>query len=448
VSGGSTGSSGGGTAGAPGSTPAGGSAGSTPAQGSSGFPVKGRGYDAKTLLIGVGIQRAARESGKAIGINVTTGNQQRQVEAVIADINARGGILGRKIKPVFHEMTNEQWRTSRSGAQQAACSTWTQDNQVFAAVSTSGNFQYGASPIYECLAKKDTPFLFADNVPREQKLYARYSSTLYTPGISTIDRFGPALIRSLHEQKYFTGWNTRTASPGPAPVKVGVLYTSDEPGLPAIYKPALESVGQRNAEFFELNAKSTEDYAAATSAAVLRFNEKGVTHVLANGNLLFFGQAAYSQGYYPRLGVTSFDALNVAAPASRPETLRGALGAGFLPHLDVPQANAPKDVDAAETRCRKIMEKGGQAASDRTTMYSMLTICEDFWLIENALKRGGALTTAAMRAGVESMTSPTPAGLSFAMRYGPGQHDGAHAVRGLAYVDGAFRYTTGDRPLR
>jgi hypothetical protein len=448
VSGGSTGSSGGGTAGPPGSPQTGGPVGSGGApRTSSAFPAKGRGYDEKTMLIGLGVTRSASESGEAIGVQANTGVQEKQAQAVVDDINARGGIFGRKLKLVVHKMGKDEFNSNRAGAQQAACARWTQDTQVFAAVSASGDFQYGDSPLYECLAKKDTPLLFADNIPRERKLYDRYPSHLYTPGVATLDRYGPALARALQEQKYFTGWNTSAGAPGSAPVKVGVLYSSDEPGLPAIYKRALAAVGQNDPQFYELNAKTTQDYSSAVSAAVLRFAADGVTHVLTNGSLTFFGPAANSQGYRPRLGVSSYDGLTLAIQTNRPESLRGALGAGFLPHIDVEQANAPKDVSPQEVRCRKIMEKAGQPASARQTMYSMLTICEDFWLIEEALKRGGAPTSAAMRIGVDSMSQPTVGGVSFAMRYGPRQHDGAHAVRNLAYVDGGFRFTSGNRPL-
>jgi hypothetical protein len=77
----------------------------------------------------------------------------------------------------------------------------------------------------------------------------------------------------------------------------------------------------------------------------------------------------------------------------------------------------------------------------------MLTLCEDFWLLESAVTKAGQFNTAALRDNIDSLTSPTRAGVSFTARYGPVQHDGAGALRHLAYLDGAFRYTSGDKPI-
>ena len=101
---------------------------------------------------------------------------------------ARGGILGRKLVPVFHDDdVAEQDVSVRS---QSACTTWTEDNAVAAVANAVAAIVSDVT--LDCLQKRDTPMLTSVlAAPWDDVTHAHYAPLLITPGLASYSRIIP-----------------------------------------------------------------------------------------------------------------------------------------------------------------------------------------------------------------------------------------------------------------
>lgn len=120
----------------------------------------------------------------------------------------------------------------------------------------------------------------------------------------------------------------------------------------------------------------------------------------------------------------------------------------ILPLMDVEQEQDPGDPSAATGYCRRVMRASGQDTSDRTTMWSMASTCDSFYFFQAAVQAGGALSTAGVRRGFESLGGSVPSALTWSTFFGPGERASTRGVRDLTFVpetcegcnDGHFAY--------
>jgi hypothetical protein len=242
---------------------------------------------------------------------------------------------------------------------------------------------------------------------------------------------------------YFSGWDTATGGPGPAPVKVGVPYTDDDSGrryFDAV-KKALAGVGRKADDSFAFNADSSA--LAQIPQVVLRFRSNGITHVLLPASAYLVTPVAERQGYRPRYAMTTIDGLSSLTLTTSPAAqLHGVLGVGWFPASDVDAAHDPGDVSPNETRCKKDMADAGQATTDRLTLTVQLINCDLFFMLAESLTRAREITPTALQQGATSLGASFLSAFTFAEQYGPGRYDGASAARDLGYDDGCacFRY--------
>jgi hypothetical protein len=122
--------------------------------------------------------------------------------------------------------------------------------------------------------------------------------------------------------------------------------------------------------------------------------------------------------------------------------LRGALGVGWRPTLDVNASDDPGPVSAQATRCTRIMQAAGQDVSSRSVVLLSHIECEQIWSLAAALQRAGTVTAAALRRGFDTLGSPAPV-ISFGERWAPDRHASNTTVADLGYVEACscFRYT-------
>lgn len=142
------------------------------ADGSSvGAPVLGasdQGVTAETITVGIliadlaGLERA--------GLSVAAGDMTDQWVRFIERLNARGGIHGRRVEPVFRNFDPLQSDTFR-----ASCLYLVRDRQVFAVLTTVG--YYGEATL--CFTEEHgVPFLSADGQP--EPYHARSGQLMFT----------------------------------------------------------------------------------------------------------------------------------------------------------------------------------------------------------------------------------------------------------------------------
>ena len=366
--------------------------------------------------------------------------QERLVyDALVKWINDTGGLAGRKLVPVFHETdpTGGTWATQA----QAACATFTEDNQVLA-VGTS--VVGGSDALYGCLSSKGKPTIEQNLWLFDHTYYEGKAGLLYQPGRMSPDRWAKAYVDGLLEAGYFKG------NP-----KVG-LVRFDAPVFQRVsdnvLKPRMKSKGLAFEE--EIAISSPESVAGFSSAssqisnAILRLRNSGVSHVmfLENAGILpfLFMPAAESQGYRPRYGLSSNDIPATQETQVPPVQLVGSIGVGWLPGSDVANDNYPPG-NAVHDQCLAIVKAAGASESG----FYAQPPCDTLLFLRTVLDRAADLTTEGMRAAVEQLGASYASPVTFATAFGPGRYDGAARYRILFFDTGCscFKFTGSQRPV-
>jgi hypothetical protein len=454
---GAGGTTGGLAAGTSGAAGAGAGAGTSTTVG--GSSEQGPGVTASTISIGFPYTTNAEAAGDALGVVAGGGDQRAQWNLIIDDLNKHhGGILGRKVVPVFHG-TDATSSDTYDAQEQDACSDYHEDHKVFAVIGSVGGV------LRACTEKARAVNVYEDLNDASAPTFAEFPHYVEV-GNLRLDRQARNWPAMLAAQGYFAKWDTNTGGPGVAPVKVGVLSFAEPASRYALTKallPTLASAGYRDVVTQEIaSPKSTQDSGptiSAIQAAVLKFRQSGVTHFLpldiGAGLALYFGLNADNQKYYPRYGLTTSDGVQtLLEAASFPKSqLAGAVGYGWYPLIDLPFSKNPDNgpySNAARRACLKLMSDGGESLSTSVQKRSAVFECDQLNFLKAALEAGGpAITQASFLAGVAKIGTSFLAGNTFSTVFGAQLHDGVSSARLFAY-DGkceCFGYTSGLRAL-
>jgi hypothetical protein len=389
---------------------------------------------ATQVLVGYSTSKALSSVAGSLGLKgVDVGDTKAQVEAVVKDLNARGGLLGRKV------VLNQYDVSTSSNASQEMCSAWTQDAHVFAVVDA---VNAGAPAVNDnlaaCLNKASVPLLTGAPLI-SQLAFNRYPFVI-APGHAASERYMTGLVASLVRDDFFSGWNAALGAPGPGPVKIGI-NSFDTPGDQNRVKElvrALRAAGHSDV----IVAKHPSDVTgvpASTQSAVLRFKAEGVTHVF--GASVLFYQDADSQDYRPRYAVDdSANTVQLMAQNAPKSQLHGSLGAGYLP---MSEDDSYTSNNTAAKTCLRIMRDAGIDTTNRFATTYMLAVCDRFSILERAVTASGALTPSGVLQGLGRLPRGLDSAGTYAMTLGPGHHDGAFRLRSFRYVDSCscFRLT-------
>jgi hypothetical protein len=430
----------------------GGSANGTGTAGGTSGPVTGDGNAPETqqalapgitkdkVYLGIAYFPDAAASNAAIGASGANGGDQRDYSnAVIDDLNKRGGILGRKVVPIYFEIQSTSSEPVDSQLQKA-CDRWTKDNKVFA-------ITFRGRVLQECARKAG--ILITDGSGEASSTYSRLPNML-DPGNLALDRLGGTTVSGLATQAYFK------PAPEWAAGKVGVI-TWDNPnyraGISQGYLPALKKLGlTAPVKYVQIpqTVGNISDSSAAVSSAVLAFRSAGIDHVLIQdgpagvfglgGLTLLFLQNANSQQYYPRYG---FNANNVPGfsiyPARQQHGMLAVDYGDYMPSQDEGISPNP-----ARTRCLRIMKEHGVTANDQTTYATAGAACDSIWFVETLLKRAPQLTLQGAITAAEGLGTTFVSTLVYGTRFGPGRHDGADRARNAKFDDACscMKYTS------
>lgn len=446
---GAGGSSGSGTTGAGGSTGATGATGSSTGSFPTSAPLPGQstqglGVTDKTISIGIGYSSDGDAANAAIGASgITQGDSKANNQALVDEINAHGGIAGRKLVPVFHayRVTSASPGASQD---QEACQDWTVDHKVLVVFSASLT-----DTLVACLKQKGVLMVKGGQIVEGDQAYFRqYPNEILTATMSQ-DRIFSDQAESLARQHWFTGWDMIQGKPGET-TKVGVL-TYDTPSftrsLRNVILPKLKAAGHAPAEadVIQVHKLEQQSDAAQTSAqiksAVLRLQQDGVTHIVlgdASGFILeIYGSNARTQGYYPRLGVTSGAGVQVIYDNGliSAEQLNGLAGNGWLPTLDIPATESNRYSNSETKRCLEILKRrSGQTYTSTNAATIALSDCDSIFMFQKAIALAPELSPAGLLAGLEklggSYTSPTVGPTFLSAR----QHDTAVRAWDLNWV--------------
>ena len=397
----------------------------------------GIGITPTTITIGVVYTSDDDAANKALGNNITTGDQQADGQAVIDDINAHGGVAGRQLKAVWYDYQATDARPYTT-IDSEACAKFTQDNHVFAVAGDglTDNFTACITHAGALMTNSLGPLIGPDKEYFEKYPYAFQLNYL------SQDRMMAEEVRSLVRENYFSGWNTATGNPAPAVAsKIGIL-SFDTPNwgdpLHHVMLPALAGAGHavNSADVQEVAYPQGTNGIGATVAqiqnAVLRFRQDGVTHVVildGNGSMTLYAlNNMRAQHYYPRLGVNS--ATGVEALSTQyhqdAQAFNGAVGLGWLPLLDLPPGGEDKYLGPSTPACIKMIEKRtGQQFSDANAASVAMAYCDEIEVIADAINKAGPVPNRdTVSAAIEAMRGNVPAAGSYGLYFSPTQHDG------------------------
>jgi hypothetical protein len=438
----------GGSGGAAGSTGATGAIGTTGAGDGGSYralQTTGRGWDAKNIYIGYVTQNDFTRTAAAAGYNtVNAGDQVGDVEAILAGLNAAGGLFGRKLVGVDRDNSSTDVTSNPEGTAAGNCDFFKNDKKVVAILNLQSGLD--TNNFRACTSQAKLPVMSLSIQPLTDEVLAPLKGYLIPLLVPTYDRMAPVFIKRLSAQGYFTGWDiTAGAASSTAPVKTGVIVTSDRQGeaVLKVYEKVLAAVGQKPVVF--RYAPSGSQQQSDFQSAVLQFRQAGVTHVLSDGaNISLFMIQASSQRYRPRYALSSYSAPQPFVQTLAPkDQLAGAVGIGSSPTIDVNLADDPGPTPGSAW-CLKALKDGGQTfnGDKRFAQAIAFALCDGFRMLVAAAKAGGGLTGPQLVQGV-GIAGPTfPTSFAFSSGFAPGVSTLPGSARDLAYnvPCACFRY--------
>lgn len=362
---------------------------------------------------------------KGIGTGATGGTGTRaQWKLLLDDLNARGGLFGRKLQAVFYEPDT----SNGPRGEQAACTSLTQDNKVFVGAVLMSH----TPTITKCLEKAGVVTLQLPGYMTSDAVAFRQNPHFMVAGGLDLSRLASVYVDGLYAQGFFD----KTAVIGL------VSWDTPEHNRSAdLLKQALARHGLKLKEHVRTAPTYGVDDASATASqnqsAVLTFQTAGVNRVLFLGiggsPGFFFITAAQAQHYSPRYGLTSNDLPESLRQQASGDTFKGAAGVGWWPVGDVTE---PQPLSPAAKRCK--------ALTGRTGDLPAYSACDALDVLARAAIAGGSpISSNSILAGLERVSSVVPSTM-IELRYGPGRHDGVAAARHFAYADSCacWRYTS------
>ena len=228
--------------------------------------------------IKIGITYVDTASLKSRGINLDHGDYEKSYNAVINDLNAKGGINGRKIVPVFAPVN-----PIGTDPAQVACVKLTEDEKVFAAVG----FFLNDGPL--CYLEQHTTPVVGGTITSEY--LGRAKAPWYT--LEAGDTASAQVVDALAAEGVFKKG------------KVGVIsHSQEKPLLDNVVLPALKRNGVKvTSAIIDAPASDTVAAQAQADTIIQRFESDGIKTILAAGNAIVAAGrgVAKTADYRPRL---------------------------------------------------------------------------------------------------------------------------------------------------
>ena len=386
----------------------------------------GRGVTPTSIKIGINHTAPLGPAFQAVGFggDPAATDERRISEILVKYINEHGGLNGRKIIPVYNEYDAVGGGTWDSIAAEA-CQKFVNDEKVFAVIS--GHVGQTDS-LVDCLAKGKTPIIQQNQWPYDGKYYTDYRNYLYQPSRMRPERFVPAWIKGLQDSGYFGSNAVVGLARFDAPV-FGRIAT--------LIKNELKKIGKTVEVEAVLNTpQSVSDFGRMSSefqAAVIRFRQNGVTHVLFDewaGQMPFFGlTVAENQGYRPKWAFNSTNLPGTIQQQHDDRQLTGSAAVSWLPGQDIADAQDPRK-GGILAKCYDIVRKGGMTVS---RLYSGI-FCDSFFFLQRMLLTTNNVTPEGLGAAAAKIGAGYESPYTWTTRFAPGRTDGASSVRILKYT--------------
>lgn len=399
----------GGASGAPGTPGAPGTSGAPSPTANGPLTDSDTGVTATTIKLGVILLDI--EALKALGFaqpRFSPAEQQEMAEVFIGNINEDGGILGRKIVPVFATLNALDSNGSQSPA--AVCSKLAEDEKVFAVI---GYLNQAA----DCLTQQHRIPSWIDSSGIAEQ-YTKSQNFLISPRANT-ERNG-------------ANWGDLAARSGVLKgTTIGTVFT-DAPGESR--PEAALTAGLTEAGYeVTVHGKLANDAASAQSQMPVIVNQMrsaGVDTVFLSTNFVLaiqFVQTAEQQGFRPQYHVSDMGSLTA-------EGLLGSMPASFDGAIAFTQGNFVTKEPAVDKACRDEFNKAsGENVQAGNDAGSLRQFC--FWtrtFAAAARAAGTDLTRTGLVAAVQGLGRVALPGM-ISGSFGGGKTDFADGYRPMRY---------------
>lgn len=346
------------------------------------------------------------------GLVPVLGNQQKQVQSFVDDINANGGIDGRKINLHFKLLT----ALSTADDVQADCIEATQQFKAAVVILPPA----AARDLASCTAVTNkTLTIYATGM--DAGLYTQSQGRLFTPGGMSIDR-------------QFRGWADEINQLGLLTGKTVGVVDGDQPqeflnGINNALLPELGKLGHKPVQVVTLPCTSSLTSCQQYDAAAQKLKDSGADTVfmtLANTYGSGFVQAAANIGYHPKYLLEGNQATNTVLKffKSVKSDLAGALGVGFGFAL-------PSEITANATHCNQVVtDRSGEVYQSGSDAFGFTSVvCNEFSIVKLAADRVGTgpLTQGALISGIEGLGT-IQLGVGPDGTLSPTKHDGLNSM--------------------
>lgn len=400
----------------------------------------------------IGIAYISDSSNRAFASAGATGtilDMRKAYQVVIDELNARGGIMGRRVVPHFRAFDVYGDGPSQ---EQAMCDFFTGDRKVYAVL---GYFRH-TDVFYSCLEKAGVIYFQSGGgqVLADSKSFREFRHAAVA-GSLELSRFARAYVDELVAMGFFEGRKNIGIFGTDSPVYRRVIQNDL---LPALARHGL-SVRQEHIGLTK-HTQSTSDLGEAgpqTALIVNKFQTDDVNRILLLAIPYAFMRPAESQTYRPRYGISTLASPEWLADNAElvpPPQLLDSMGIGWSPFADVTKADddVPRPII---DRCYTLLKsKGMNPDADRLRELSAVSTCDNVWAFEAAMKAGGEpITSETFIPGLEKVGNSMVLGTTPNLNWGPGRHDGVSAVRHLRFTPdcgggrGCYRYSSPPKPI-
>lgn len=390
---------------------------------------------------------------RATGVGVSQSSfYKASVHAFVDDLNATGGVAGRKLALV--DATIEVTAPDLGSQFQAACVRFTQDHHV-GAVVYDGVLYYQS--FNACLTRAQVPLLFMGMAGGSA--IGDTTDLAANPGMIGVDSVSiDRALESVLTKSLAAGFLRRGSALG--------VFVEDCPYNLRAYQRTLAPLAARAAlSIVRVDtgcAQAASDQGQVVSSlqgAALKFRTAGVDTVLfvtafENGYLYYFAEGAESQGYAPQYLLFRQQGSPDAMGQYPKDQLLRMRGFGGMPLSDLTRPPAPPPAQAAvRATCLSTAKRHGIApSSDDLQRQWFFTACDAVSLLRRALVlSGGQGGTQRLVAAVEQLGSQfvSALDLSGTTRFGPGRHDGMELTAVSVYQPscGCFTYVSRPSPI-
>ena len=373
------------------------------------------GVTADSVKIGYLLLDVGSLSRIGIAVPGVDPEQQRQAfEAQMADINARGGVHGRKLVGVY-----EKFDVLSADDMRRACLA-IRDQKPFAVVA-AGGYQ---GPAILCLTEEGKTPLVNQGSHGTPTEYVRRSKGLLFSLYPHSDRLMANWVAELDRQGVLKGKtigiiSQEQTNPGDSVIGGGLV-------------PALKRFGYKAAHHASFSADQSTA-ASQVPVEVQQMRSKRVDFVFVTASTLLstqFVQTADGQQYRPRYTITDWASMNNdTSNQNMPPSYDGTI---MITTYRTGEEKTGVGETPPEKECRAVYEKGtgrkmaAKGENEHGLLQGNCTLVKALEL--GALKAGPVLTRGSWSAGMQAI-GPLPMSMWGGGSFAPGKFDAADQVR-------------------